>query len=148
MLSPDQLDAEIKAAMLARDKTRTETLRGLKSALTYHITQTGKQASADDLLTVLRREIKKRQDAIEEYTKASRGDLADAEKAQLLILESFLPKALSPEEIEKIVKDAISETGATSKKQFGVVMKAAQAKAAGRVDNATLSAKIQSLLPS
>ncbi len=147
MITPEQLDAEIKSAMLARDKTRTDTLRGLKSALTYHTTQTGKQPTPGDILLILRREIKKRQDAIAEFTKAARPELVQAEESQLKILETFLPATLTPEELEAIVRDAIAETGATSKKQMGLVMKAAQAKAAGRADNAALSAKIQALLP-
>ena len=146
----EQLDADIKKSMLVRDKRRTETLRGLKSALTYHLQQSGRFGSPptrEDFLMVVRREIKKRQDAIAEFQKGARNDLVDEEQAQLAILQEFLPAALTENEIEEILKKAISQTGATTKKQMGIAMKAAQELAAGRVDNATLSKRLQALLP-
>jgi uncharacterized protein YqeY len=146
----ENLEAQIKKSMLARDKCRTDTLRGLKAALTYHLQQTGRFGSPptqDDFLLVVRREIKKRQDAIAEFQKAARSDLADAEKSQLTILEEFLPAALSDAELDELVKKAIAQSGATSKKQFGLAMKAAQELAAGRADNAALSKRLQTLLP-
>jgi hypothetical protein len=100
-----------------------------------------------DVLAVVQREAKKRKDAIDEYEKAGRPELAAKELAELKTISEFLPKQLSPEEVEALVRDAIAEVGATSKKDMGIVMKAAQAKAAGRADGKAISALVGRLLP-
>ncbi len=99
------------------------------------------------MLAVVRKEVKKRQDSIASFEGAGRTDLADKEKSELPFLQAYLPAEMPAEELEKIVRDAIAETGATSKKEMGAVMKAAQAKAAGRADGKTLSQLVQKLLP-
>ncbi len=144
-----KLEEDIKKSILARDRRRTETLRGVKTALTYHLQQTGRFNSPptqEDFLLVIRREIKKRQDAIAEYQKAARNDLLQEEQAQQAILEEYLPSPLSEEEMEDLVKKAIRQSGATNIKQLGLAMKVAQQLAAGRVDNATLSKRLQAHL--
>jgi uncharacterized protein YqeY len=98
-------------------------------------------------LSVVRKEAKKREDSITQYTDAGRTDLADKEKMELDFLQTFLPAQLTPEKMEELVKEAIAEVGATSKAQMGSVMKAAQAKAAGQADGKTLSQIVQRLLP-
>ena len=98
-------------------------------------------------MAVIQREAKKRKDSIEEFEKGGRADLAATERAELAVLADFLPKALSTEEVEALVREAITEVGATSKKDMGAVMKAAQAKAAGRADGKALSAVVTRLLP-
>ena len=100
-----------------------------------------------DALTVVQKEAKKRRDAIAEFERGGRAELAAKEAAELKVLEEFLPKQLSAEELEALVKAAIAEVGATSKKDMGAVMKAAQAKAAGRADGKTLSGLVNRLLP-
>jgi uncharacterized protein YqeY len=95
----------------------------------------------------VRKEIKKRQDSVESYEKANRPELVAKEKAEIDLLQAYLPAALSAEDIEKIVREAITEAGATTKAQMGAVMKLAQAKSAGRVDGKTLSGVVQRLLP-
>lgn len=133
-----------------RDKAATKlgTLRMLKSAVKNLALEKGDitKITDDDVITVLRKEIKKREDSITSYKEGGRQDLADTELAEIDILKVYLPASLPAEEIEKIVKDAIAEVGATDKKQMGAVMKAAQAKAAGRVDNKTISQLVQKLL--
>jgi uncharacterized protein YqeY len=99
-----------------------------------------------DVIAVIRKEIKKRQDSIASYESANRADLADTEKAELAVLEKYLPAALSQEEVVAIVEAAIKETGATSKKDMGAVMKLVQERAAGRADGKTLSAEVSKRL--
>lgn len=138
----------LKSAMLAKQTERTAALRALKSAIGY--VQIEKKVDALDdaaVLAVIQKEAKKRKDAIEEFEKGGRADLATIEKTELEVLSEFLPKALSAEEVEAIVREAIAEVGATSKKDMGVVMKAAQAKAAGRADGKALSGVVSRLLP-
>lgn len=149
MTTNEKLAAEIKAAMFAKDTVRLGTLRLLKSAIGYlQIEKKVETLSDAEFLAVVQREAKKRKDSISQYEQGGRPDLADGEKAELAVLETFLPKALSAGELEDLVRAAIQETGATSKAQMGLVMKAAQAKAAGRADGKAISTLVNSMLPS
>ncbi len=144
----EKLVAELKAAMLAKDADRTGTLRLVKSALGYVQIEKKTDALSDaDVTAVLQREAKKRRDAMTEYERGGRPELAAKEQVELKVIEEFLPQALSPEEVEALVKGVIAEVGATSKKDMGAVMKAAQAKAAGRAEGKALSALVSRLLP-
>ena len=148
MTTNERLSGEIKAAMIAKDTVRLGTLRLLKSAVGYlQIEKKTENLDEADFLAAVQREAKKRKDSITHYQQGGRPELAAAEAAELAVLETFLPKALSPEELEAIVRAAIQETGATGKAQMGLVMKAAQAKAAGRADGRSISALVNSLLP-
>ena len=100
-----------------------------------------------DFIAVVQKEVKKRRDSIEQFEKGGRPELAEKEKREITVLETFLPKALSPEELEQLVKATIEEVGATSKKEMGPVIKAVQAKAAGRAEGKTISALVGKLLP-
>jgi uncharacterized protein len=143
-----QLVDALKQSMIAKDADRTGTLRLIKAALGYAMIEKKVEALADaDVLAVVQREAKKRKDAIDEYEKAGRPELAAKELAELKTISEFLPKQLSPEEVEALVREAIAEVGATSKKDMGIVMKAAQAKAAGRADGKAISALVGRLLP-
>ncbi|HUB68776.1 MAG TPA: GatB/YqeY domain-containing protein [Candidatus Methylacidiphilales bacterium] len=144
-----QIDADLKKAMMAREAEKLSVLRMLKSAVKYAaIEKGGADAIASDaeVLAVVRKEVKKREDSIASFTQANRPDLAGKEQQELEFLRTFLPAQLSAEKAEALVKEAIAETGATSKAQMGAVMKAAQAKAAGQVDGKTLSQIVQRLL--
>jgi uncharacterized protein len=148
MTTNEKLSAEIKAAMIAKDTVRLGTLRLLKSAVGYvQIEKKVETLSDADFLAVVQREAKKRKDSITQYEQGGRPELAASEKAELAVLETFLPKALTAEELEALVRSAIQETGATSKAQMGLVMKAAQAKAAGRADGKAISTLVNALLP-
>lgn len=139
---------ELKAAMLAREVVRTATLRMLKAALGYaQIEKKTETLSDADVMAVIQREAKKRRDSIEEFEKAGRAEMAANEKAELEVLAEFLPKALSAEELESLVRAVIAEVGAASKKDMGLVMKAAQTKIDGRADGKTVSALVSRLLP-
>ncbi len=149
MSAQARLVGEIKAAMLARDAERLSALRLLKSAIGYaQIERKTDSLSAADFVAVVQKEVKQRRDAIEQYDKGGRPELAEKEKREILVLETFLPKALLPEELEELVKATIQELSATSKKQMGLVIKAVQTKAAGRADGKSISAVVGKLLPS
>ena len=145
-----KIDADLKAAMIARDAEKLSVLRMLKSAVKYAAIEkggVGSEPSDLEVLAVVRKEAKKREDSVSSFTQAGRLDLADKEKKEYDFLQTFLPAPLTPEKMEAIVKEAIAEVGATSKAQMGAVMKAAQAKAAGQADGKTLSQVVQRLLP-
>jgi len=139
---------ELKASMMAREAVRTATLRMLKAALGYAQIEKKTDTLPDaEVMAVIQREAKKRRDAIEEFEKGGRAEMAANERAELEVLSGFLPKALTPEELEALVRGVIAEVGATSRKDMGAVMKAAQAKVDGRADGRSVSALVSRLLP-
>ena len=145
-----KIDADLKAAMIAKDAEKLSVLRMLKSAVKYAAIEKGGADSVPtdlEVLSVVRKEVKKREDSISSFTQAGRTDMADKEKKEMEFLKTMLPAQLTPEKLEQLVKEAIAEVGATSKAQMGSVMKAAQAKAAGQADGKTLSQLVQRLLP-
>ncbi len=144
----ERIGQEIKAAMLAKNADRLSALRMLKSAAGYlQIEKKVEVLSDADYVALVQKEIKKRQDSAEQFEKGGRAELAVKERAEQLVLEEFLPKQMTPAELEALVQQVIQETGATSKKQMGVVMKGVQAKAAGRADGKTISELVGRLLP-
>jgi uncharacterized protein YqeY len=144
----ERLAQEIKAAMVAKDAARLSTLRLLKSAIGYvQIERKTENLSDAEIVSVIQKEIKKRRDAAEQFEKGGRPELAAKEKQEITVLESFLPQPLSAEELEKLVREAIHETGATSRKQMGQVIKAVQAKAPGRAEGKVISELVAKLLP-
>ena len=133
--------------MLARDGDRVGTLRLLKSAIDYAKLERKNDNLADaDVVAIIQREVKKRRDAAGQFLSGGRPELAEKENREIPILEIFLPQPLSSAELEQLVRATIAEVGATSKKEMGLVMKAAQAKAAGRADGRTISALVSKLL--
>ena len=145
----ERIDADLKDAMRAKDATRLNVLRMLKSALKYGaIEKSGADTELNDAdaVQVIRKQAKQRQDSIESFEKGGRTELADKEKTELAILNSYLPQQLSGDELAKIVRETIAEVNATSKAQMGAVMKALQAKVAGRADGKTLSQEVQKQL--
>ena len=145
MTLQQRVDSDLKEAMRAKDATRLGVLRMLKSALKYAaIAKSGVDAELSEVeaVQVIRKQAKQRQDSIESFEKGGRTELADKEKEELALLNTYLPQAMSSEELEKVVRETIAELGATSKAQMGAVMKPLQAKAGGRVDGKTLSAEV------
>lgn len=141
-----QVDNDIKDAMCAKDMPRLNALRLLKAALkNAAIEKGGADAVLDDVeaAAVIRKQVKQRQDSIEGFEKGGRPELAAGEKAEIEILNVYLPQALSAPELEAIVRDAIAQAGATTRQQMGAVMKIATASAAGRADGRALSAEVQ-----
>jgi uncharacterized protein YqeY len=141
------LSADIKAAMLARDADRLGTLRMLKSTLGYVAIERKIDLLLDaDFISVVQKEVKKRRDSIEQFEGGGRPELAAKERVELVILETYLPQALPPEELEALVKACIQEAGATSKKDMGQVIRAVQSKAAGRAEGKVISQLVSKLL--
>ncbi|KAB2660433.1 MAG: GatB/YqeY domain-containing protein [Verrucomicrobia bacterium] len=144
----DQLSAQIKAAMLARDADRLSTLRMLKSALGYlQIERKSEPLTDADFIAMVQREIKKRQDSITQFEQGGRMELAEKEKQEAIILQTFLPIPLTLLELEAMVVATIQTLGATGKKEMGAVIKSVQAQAAGRADGKSISALVGRLLP-
>jgi len=144
-----QIDQDLKEAMKARQAERLAVIRMLKAALKHaSIEKGGMDYVLDDAsaMAVVRKELKKRQDAIEGFEKGNRPELAAKEKAEGEILSAYLPKPLTPDEITALVASAIAEAGATSKAQMGAVMKLATERAAGRADGKALSAAVAAQL--
>jgi uncharacterized protein len=145
MTLPEKIDADLKQAMRAKDAATLSVLRMLKSAFKYAaIEKSGAEGelAEGDAIQVIRKQAKQRQDSIESFEKGGRAELAEKEKAELAILQSYLPQQLTTEELAKIVRETIAETGASSKAQMGTVMKALQAKVAGRADGRALSQEV------
>ena len=145
----ERIDNDLKEAMKARQAERLGVLRMLKTALKNLAIEKGGMnfvLSEPDALAVVRKELKKRQDSIESFTKGNRPELAAKEKSEAEILEVYLPQALSADELKQLVAAAIAEAGATSKAQMGAVMKIAVERAAGRADGKALSAAVNAAL--
>ena len=145
MTLQERVDSDLKEAMRAKDTRKLGVLRMLKSALKYAaIAKSGAEAELSDAeaAQVVRKQVKQRQDSIKSFEKGGRAELAAKEKEELLILDAYLPQAMSSDELAKVVRETIAETGATSKAQMGGVMKALQAKVAGRADGKTLSQEV------
>ena len=144
MTLQQRVDSDLKEAMRAKDVTKLGVLRMLKSALKYAaIAKSGAEAELSDAeaVQVIRKQAKQRQDSIESFEKGGRAELADKEKQELAILNTYLPQGMSPDELAKVVRETIAELGATSKAQMGAVMKALQAKVGGRADGKRLARK-------
>lgn len=141
------LSADIVAAMKAKDQTRLTALRMLKTALTNKSIEKGRALEGAEELQVVSTLVKQRRDSIEQFTKGGRQDLADKELAEIGILNAYLPAAASDDEIGAAVTAAIAETGATSAKDMGKVMKAVMAALAGKtVDGRKVSDAVKARL--
>jgi len=127
-----QIISDMTAAMKAQDAARTSTLRMLKAAITNREKEGGGELTDEDVHKLLRSQVKQRRDSVEQFEKAGRQELADKEKAEIAIIDTYLPQAASQDEIEQAVVAAITETGASSMKDMGAAMKATMAKLAGK----------------
>lgn len=142
-----QIVADLTTAMKAQDGNRTSTLRMVKAAMMNRQIEKGSELDDDDMQKLLRSLVKQRRDSIEQYEKAGRQELVDKEKAEIEVIETYLPQAASQEEIEQAVAAAIAETGASSMKDMGKVMKAVQAALAGKnADGRTVSEVVKAKL--
>ena len=127
-----QIVADLTTAMKAQDAARTSTLRMVKAAMMNRQIEKGSELDDDEMQKLLRSLVKQRRDSIEQYEKARRQELVDKEQAEIEVIETYLPKAASHEEIEQVVTAVIAETGASSMRDMGKVMKAVQAALAGK----------------
>jgi uncharacterized protein YqeY len=143
----DQLQKDMVEAMKAKNEARLSALRMMKSALQKYQVDSMKPLDENAELQVLKTLIKQRMDSVEMFRKGNRPELADKEEAEIKIIESYMPAAPSDEEMESAIAAAMAETGVTSLKQMGVVVKAVQAKLAGkRVDGKALADKVRARL--
>ena len=149
MTIQEKIDADLKEAMRSKDVERLSVMRMVKSALmNAAIEMQGARAQLPDpdAIAVIRKQVKQREDSIEGFEKGGRPELAAKERREIEFLTEYLPKPLTENELEQLVKGAIAEVGATSKAQMGAVMKVATQKAGGRVDGRTLSQAVQKAL--
>jgi uncharacterized protein YqeY len=137
-----QIVADLTTAMKAQDAAKTSTLRMVKAAMMNRQIEKGAELDDDDTQKLLRSLVKQRRDSIEQYQKAGRQELVDKEQAEIDVIETYLPTAASQEEIEQAIAAVIAETGASSMKDMGKVMKAAQAALAGKNADGRLVSEI------
>lgn len=144
-----QLKDQLKEAMLAKDELKTSVIRFVLSGITYYEIQkggAGYEATDEDVLTVINKEVKQRKDSIEQFTAGGRQDLVDKEKAELAILESYLPEQMSEEEVQKYVTEAVAETNASTPQDMGKVMSALMPKVKGKADGSLVSRLVREAL--
>lgn len=148
-MNKQKLQEELKQSMLARTELKTSVLRMLLSAINYYEIQkggAGYEASEEDVLSVIQKEAKQRRDSIEQFKNAGRQELADKEQKELEMLEVYLPEQMGEEEIKKLVKEAISQTGATSMQDMGKVMGYLTPKTKGKADGSFVSRLVREAL--
>lgn len=143
----EKISADVKAAMIAKDSVKLNTLRFLQAAIkNKEIDSRPEPITADDVMAVVKKLVKQRKESIEQFQAAGRADLVDQETAELKVMEVYLPSQMSKEQIEQIVTEVIAATGAKTIKDMGTVMKEVQARTAGSADGKTISEVIKSKL--
>ncbi len=145
MLS-ERIDSEMKTAARAQDKRRLGTLRLLKSAMKYREIETGKALEDADVIQVVGTLIKQRRDSAAQYTAGGRPELAKNENEEIAILEAFLPRQLTDDELSSLVQEAIAASGAKGPKEMGGVMKALMPKVAGKAEGKRVSDAVKAAL--
>ena len=143
-----QIDTDLRNAMRSGNRLRTDTLRGLKSAIKYAEIEAGGELDEQDLLGVIAKQAKQRRDSIDEFEKAGRTDLVEQETAELAIIEQYLPAQMSEAEIQTKAEAVISELGVTDQKGMGLVMKQLMADLKGQADGKLVSNIVRQLLSS
>ena len=143
----ERITSDMTAAMKAKEAARLSTLRMVKASVQNREIEKGGELSEKERTKALQSLVKQRRDSVEQYEKAGREELAEKERAEIAVIEEYLPRAAAREEIEQAVAEAIAETGASTMKEMGAVMKAAQARLAGRnADGKTVSEVVKSRL--
>lgn len=143
----DKIGQDYIHAMKSRDSVRSSTLSFLRSQLKYvKIEKKTEKLEDSDVTVVIKKQIKQRQDSIEQYAKGGRQDLVDKETAEMNILKSYLPEEISEDQLKAIIQEAVKESAAVSIKDMGKVMKAILAKTAGRADSKLISDMVKSAL--
>jgi uncharacterized protein YqeY len=143
----ERIVKDMTAAMKSREAARLSTLRMVKAAVQNREIEKGEPLTDDETAKLLQSLVKQRRDSVEQYEKAGRAELAEKERAEIAVIEEYLPQAASREEIERAVSEAIAETGATSLKEMGAVMKAAMSRLAGRnADGRTVNEMVKQKL--
>ena len=145
----ERIVADMTAAMKAKEAARLSTLRMVKASVMYREIEEGGELTDEEMTKALQSLVKQRRDSIEQYEKAGRQELADKERAEIEVIENYLPQAATREEIEQAITEAIRETNASSMRDMGAVMKLTQARLAGRsADGRTVSEIVKAKLSS
>jgi len=142
----NRINDDVKAAMRAKEKERLQTLRLITSAIKQIEVDTRSEVDEDGVIAVLEKMLKQRKDSIEQFEKAGRDELANIEKAEVLIIKEYMPEQMSDAEIDTLIDEAISSTGAASMKDMGKVMGMLKGQLAGKADMGAVSGKIKSRL--
>jgi uncharacterized protein YqeY len=143
----ERIVKDMTAAMKSKEAARLSTLRMVKAAVQNREIEKGGPLTDEETVKLLQSLVKQRRDSVEQYEKAGRAELAEKERAEIAVIEEYLPRAATREEIEQAVSEAVAETGATSMKEMGAVMKAAMARLAGRnADGRTVNELVRSKL--
>lgn len=143
-----RLNDDMKTAMKAKDKESLQVIRMIKSSIQNEQIKESHDLTEEEELTVLSREMKQRRDSLHEFEEAGRDDLAEKVKSEIVIVEKYMPEQLSDEEIRQLVQEAITQTGASSMKEFGKVMGAIMPKVKGKADGNQVNAIVKELLQS
>lgn len=141
-MTKQKLQKELKQSMLARDELKTSVLRMLLSAINYHEINkggAGYEATDEDVMSVIQKEVKQHNDSIEQFKNAGRQDLVDKESKELEILKQYMPAQMNEEEIKKLVEETISQTGTSSLADMGKVMSALMPKVKGKAEGSLVS---------
>jgi uncharacterized protein YqeY len=147
MTLKQRITDDLTAAMKAKDAARTSTLRMVKAAIMNRQIDKGGELTDEELTRLFQSLVKQRRDSVEQFEKGNRPELAEKERAEIRVIEEYLPQAATREEIEQAVAEAVAETGASSMKEMGAVMKAVQAHLAGRpADGRTVSEIVKAKL--
>jgi uncharacterized protein len=149
MTFPEKINHDLKEAMKAKNEVALRTVRAIKAEILLFNTDEktrGTELTEDKAISLVQKMVKKRKDSLSIYEKQNRADLATIEKAEIQILENYLPKALTANELEAFLKALITEVGATSAKDMGKVIGAANKKLAGKAEGAVISAAVKKLL--
>jgi len=139
----ERLNSDIKQAMKNKEKDKLSVIRMIKASIQNEALKTGNEISEEEELTVLSREVKQRKDSLHEFDKAGREDLVEKIRTELQYVELYMPKQLSEEEVSEIVKQAISETGASTKAEMGKVMAVIMPKVKGKADGSLVNKLVQ-----
>lgn len=142
----DKLSQDLKQAMKDKDKTRLSVIRMVRAAVMNRQIETGTPLTDDEMVSIVQKELKQRQDSLQAFESAGRSDLIQAVKLEIEILHEYMPAQLSDEELQQIVADIIAEVGATSKGDMGRVMSAVMPKVRGRADGKRVQQAVQSRL--
>ena len=142
----EQLLQDFKEAMKEKDELKKNTVMMVRAAILQIEKDTQKEVDENQIVEIIAKEVKKRKESLEDYEKSGREDLIAQINGEIAILKSYLPEELSMDELKKIIEKCVTESGATSMKEMGMVMKLAKEKTAGRADNKTINEIVKSLL--
>jgi len=142
----EKIEIDLKNALKSKDQIKVSTLRLLKSAIGYLAIEKKEGLKDDDVISVIKKQVKQRKDSIEGFKKGNREDLAQKEESELEILKAYLPEDITPEALGAIIDEAINETGASTPKDMGMVMKAVMVKTKGSADGKVVSSIVNGKL--